>query len=293
MENNPLLTVVTPTYNRAYILDKCYLSLLRQTNQSFIWLVVDDGSTDNTEKIVRDWIADGRISIQYIKKQNGGKASALNRALDVITTKYAVCLDSDDSFYPETVDMALQALKAADQDERCCGVLALRNNSDGTVMGGREIPRRYQRVTAADVLLRLNLKTELICFYKTEDLKGRRFPEFENEKFVSPSWMQLEITRKKYFLTSWEKLCCCEYIADGLTVNKRKVILNNPKGYICVKKIQFELAPNLKQLVKNGIMYDCGCIIGHDSDWLKNAPHKIMAFLLYPMGKLAYWIRFQ
>lgn len=74
------LTIFTPTYNRGYILGNAYESLKKQTNKDFIWLIVDDGSTDNTEDIVEKWIEENTIEIRYIKKENGGKHTAYNVA---------------------------------------------------------------------------------------------------------------------------------------------------------------------------------------------------------------------
>ena len=65
------LTIFTPTYNRGDILGNAYKSLKKQTNQDFIWLIVDDGSTDKTEDIVEKWIEENTIEIRYIKKENG------------------------------------------------------------------------------------------------------------------------------------------------------------------------------------------------------------------------------
>lgn len=284
MNNSPLITIVTPTYNRAHTLPGVYKSLISQSNQSFMWLIVDDGSTDDTEQVVNNWIKKNSIRIEYIKKTNGGKADALNVALDHINTRYVTCLDSDDTFFPDTVSIALNLLQKTEKDAKCCGVLALRTAPNGTVMGGKEIPHDREYVKAEDIFLHLGLRTELICFYKTDIITKFRFPVFAGEKFVSPSWMQFEITQDHYFLTSWDRLCECEYISDGLTRNKRKLIVKNPHGYTEVKRQQFKYSKSIKMIMKNGIMYDCGCLLGRDKAWLNNAPKKIWAILLMPIA---------
>ena len=286
-----LLTIATPTYNRAYTLTACYESLCAQTDQRFVWMVIDDGSTDNTEKMIDKWIEDNRIRILYLKKSNGGKASALNVGIGKMNTKYATCLDSDDTFFPDAVGLALEELERYCSEPDCCGVLALRNNPDGSVMGEKTIPNEMIRVTAADIFLKLKLETELICFYKTEILKKYRFPEFEGEKFVSPAWMQYTVTQKYYFRTSWNKICSCQYIEDGLTKNKKKVIKKNPKGYLCVKKYSFNLAPSLGLRIKHGIMYDYGCILSKNDNWLEGVDHKILAIVLRPLARVIYFSR--
>lgn len=286
-----MLTIITPSFNRAHTLRNVYNSLINQSDSRFIWMIVDDGSTDNTEAIVDGWKKENKIRIEYYKKDNGGKASALNLALKKINTPYAVCLDSDDIFFPNAVADALSELEMI-QDPLSCGILALRNNSDGSIMGGVEIPKSMNSVTASDIFLKLNLCTELICFYKTDILTQYTFPEFANEKFVSPAWMQYEITQKYHYIPSWKKYCECEYISDGLTKNKRKVIAKNPRGYSCVKKFSFNLAPTLRLQVKHGIMYDCGCLIARDRDWLKGVKHKFLAVVLMPVAFAVKKIRF-
>ena len=286
-----MITVMTPTFNRGYILHNCYASLQRQTRRDFKWMIIDDGSNDNTEELVRAWMQEPYVDIQYIKKSNGGKASALNVGIDLLETEYAVCLDSDDIFYDNTIELALARLSTIDRDD-CCGILALRHGADGHVLGGRAIPPEFRYVTAADVFLELNLRTEFICFYKSDILKRYRFPSFDGEKFVSPSWMQYEITKDHRFMTSWDKLCQCEYQKDGLTRNKRKVIAQNPRGYSCIKRFGFNLAPTLGLRIKHGIMYDCGCLIAGDKNWLVGIRHKVLAVVLLPLAWMVKVIRF-
>lgn len=288
-----MITVITPTYNRAHTLGKCYESLINQTCKDFIWMIIDDGSNDNTLEIVDKWKQDNVIRIQYYKKPNGGKASALNYGIDRLDTPYAVCLDSDDYFCVDAIEKATKRLETIKEDDAFCGLLALRSHEDGSVLGNVEIPNDMHRVKAEDLLITLNLRTEYICFYKTSILKEFRFPEIENEKFIPPSWMMFAITRDHYYLVSHERYCICEYLGDGITRNKKNVIVKNPKGYSCAKKWYFELSTKPILIIKNGIMYDCGCIIAKDKNWLKNTRRKIWAIALYPAGYIVYLKRFK
>ncbi len=292
-ENNKKLTVITPTYNRASTLRKCYDSLLHQTCFSFEWLLVDDGSTDNTETIVNEWIKEtDKFKIRYVKKQNGGKASALNVAFAMLETQYACILDSDDYLVDTAVESFLKDKELADKDNNCCGVMAFRHNEDGTVMGGRSIPITNGRITMIDILNE-RFRTELFCFYKTSIVKQFRFPQFPNEKFVSPQWLDFELSRNYYFVPSNKQYCICVYIADGLTKNKKKVIVRNPRGYTAVKRQSFEFSKCLNLSIKHGLMYDCGCIIGKDKEWLENSPQKLLSIVLMPLAYLIYVIRFK
>ena len=287
------LTIITPTYNRVSTLVKCYDSLLQQTCFSFEWLIVDDGSNDNTESIVNKWIQEcDKFPIRYIKKANGGKASALNVAFDNVDTPYLSVLDSDDVLFGTAVESFLYEQKNAKEDEKCCGIMAFRSNEDGFVMGGRPIPTNRGRITMIDIL-NGKFRTELFCFYKSSVIKHLRFPHFPNEKFVSPQWLDFELSREYYFWPSDKQYCICVYIADGLTRNKKKIILHNPHGYTAVKRQSFEFSKSLKLSIKHGLMYDCGCIIGKDSEWLKNSPRKLLSILLMPFAYIIYMIRFK
>lgn len=287
------ITIITPSYNRAYTLPACYESLQAQTSTDFLWLIVDDGSSDNTKDIVSKWVSGcNKFEIKYIEKPNGGKASALNMAFELLETEYAVVLDSDDTFYPTAIESALKELEACGKDDKCCGLMPLRHNPDGTVMGEKGELVSGSKVTMIDIL-NGEYYTELVCFYKSALLKKNKFPQFPGEKFVSPQWLDFELSRNYYFIASNSKICICEYVADGLTRNKRKVIKKNPKGYTAVKAQSFEFSDSLKRIVKHGIMYDCGCIISRDKKWLQNSPRKIWSILIMPFALLVYLIRFR
>lgn len=292
MDNRELLAIATPTYNRAYILNKCYDSLKKQTNNSFTWMIIDDGSTDETESIVKSWMQEDLLDIQYLKKSNGGKASALNLAISKTNTKYFVCLDSDDTFSENAVELALKHLTEIEQETRYCGILSLRNTPDGKVMGGEQIPMNVTEITLSDLDSIYNIKSELICFYKTDVIKKFRFPEIPGEKFISPAYLEHEVGRNYKFLASREIYCYCEYLPDGLTKNKIDVIKKNPKGYTLVKKQSFELANRFIPKCKHAIMYIAGSILSGDN-FIKDSPNRAITLILYPLGWLVYKKKFR
>lgn len=293
MQTGKELTIITPTYNRAHTLRRLYLSLLNQTNKSYIWMVIDDGSKDDTEKLINSFIDEAKIEIKYIKKENGGKASAINLALDHTNTPYCTCLDSDDWFSDHAVESALNLLHEENSNSKCCGVLAIRSNPDGTCMGGIKIPSNYKYITTDDLYNKIGFSSELICFYKTNIANQYRFPVFENEKFIPPSWFHYTLCDNYYFRTSWDCICYCEYIQDGLTKNKRKVIVKNPNGYTLIKKMSLKHSRGVKRVLKNAIMFDCGVILTGDRKWLSKIPHKGIVILAFPFAVGVYFIRFK
>lgn len=289
----PEITIITPTYNREHTLPLVYNSLTKQTNTSFIWMIIDDGSVDQTESLIRGYMKKSNFEIQYYRKENGGKARAINYALERLFTKYCVCLDSDDTFSPNAVEDALNLLNQEENNDKCCGIIGLRHNPDNTVMGGTEIPKHYKYITIMDIYNDCNIRSEFITFYKTEIVKEYRFPEIAGEKFMPPSWFHYTLCENYKFRVISNVLCYCEYMGDGLTKNKRKVIVNNPIGYTLIKRISFKHSIGFKRKMKNGIMYVCGCILSRDSDWLKNAPYKMITLFCYPIAVGVYLIRFK
>ena len=122
-----LVTVFTPTYNRAYTLERLYNSLVEQTNNSFVWLIVDDGSTDNTAQLVNKFIAENKINIQYHCQENAGKSQAHNKGVALCETELFVCVDSDDYLAPNAIERVTHHWNYAKSLENCIGIFALRS----------------------------------------------------------------------------------------------------------------------------------------------------------------------
>ncbi|WP_223701115.1 glycosyltransferase family A protein [Sutcliffiella deserti] len=287
-----VITIITPTFNREHTLYNCFDSLKAQTDKRFLWMVVDDGSTDNTEDLVHNWISENIIEIQYFKKNNGGKASALNFALDRIDTDYWVCLDSDDTFSHNSIELALDGLEKIKSVTNYCGLLALRNAKSGEVFGGKRIPKEVVETTVLELSDKYKIRSEFVQFYITEITSGYRFPEISGEKFMPPEYLANELNKKYKFKVEQKIFCYCEYLPDGLTRNKLEIIKNNPRGYTLVVMQAFELTDNFYNKSKRCLKYISGCLLSGDRNCIRNSPHKIMTTLYYPFGWLVYKYRF-
>ena len=129
------ITVFTPTYNRAYILSKCYESLNRQTCKDFEWLIIDDGSTDNTKELVQQWqTQDNGYSIRYLYKENGGLHTGYNAAIANMNTELSVCIDSDDAMPDNGIEQILNIWKTVD-DPNIAGLIGLDLDQNGNLIG--------------------------------------------------------------------------------------------------------------------------------------------------------------
>ena len=115
------ITVFTPTYNRAYIIETLYRSLQRQTYRDFEWLVVDDGSADNTKELFEAWQQeDNFFPIRYVKQENGGKCRAINYGLELAKGKLFFNVDSDDYLTEDAIEKLLSWEAGLPEDQKFC-----------------------------------------------------------------------------------------------------------------------------------------------------------------------------
>ena len=288
-----LITVFTPTYNRAKTLTKCYESLLEQTSYDFVWQIVDDGSTDNTEELVKGFISEGKIDISYVKKSNGGKVSAINMSLDITETELWVCLDSDDYFFPNAIETYAREYEKIKNDPDVCGLFSVRSNPDRTPMMGMDIPHKITYETQFNLRYKQKIEPEYVQVYKTSIVNKYKYPLFPGEKYVPLSYTQDQMDQKYKFFIIHEPTMVCEYQADGITKNQKKLIKRNPKGYTEFKRQQIEIAPDLLFKLKACITYDTGCILSKNIKGVLKSPSSILTIILFPAGMLDYILRYK
>lgn len=288
-----LITVFTPTYNREKTLRKCYGSLLAQTSDNFLWQIIDDGSSDNTEQLVKDFISEGKIEISYIKKANGGKVSAINKSLELTKTALWVCLDSDDYFLPEAIATYERHYEEIKGNVSICGLLAVRSNSDGTPMTGTDIPADILYETQFNIRYKYKIEPEYVQVYKTEIISQYKYPLFDGEKYFPLSYTQDQIDLKYKLKIFHEPTMVCEYQADGITKNHRRLVKKNPRGYTEFKRQQIEIAPNIRFKLKSCVAYDVGCILCGNTRGVFSSPNSFLTTILLPLGWLVYLLRYK
>lgn len=223
------LTIFTPTYNRAYILPKLYESLCVQTCQDFVWLVVDDGSTDNTKDLVERWLAEGKIDIKYLCQANSGKMMAHNLAVKESQGELFMCIDSDDRLCSErVVEDALnfwdcEMAKVGDSSS-ICGFLCY-----------KEIGSKKQHFPESLHLAHLSelneagFKGELTLVFRRNVLELYPFPYFQGEKFVTDVYVYDQIDQDYKFLLFPYYMQHCEYQIGGYSSNYMKMRSTIPK----------------------------------------------------------------
>jgi len=277
------LTVFTPTYNRAYLLPRLYQSLCNQTNKNFIWLVIDDGSTDNTKELIEQWKSEDKITIQYHWKKNGGMHTGHNLAYSLIDTELNVCIDSDDMMPDNAVDLILNFWNE-NKDEKYAGLLGLDIYQNGSIVSNRKFPDqksgKYYQLKG-----KFGLVGDIKFVYRTDVIKKYPpYPVFEEERLTPLGYKYLLIDQDYDMLFLNEPLCIVEYMADGSTNNIIKQYFKNPRGFIYERNVRMKLAYTFKERFMNAIHYVSSCIIINEKNIISNSSNKILTILAIPFG---------
>jgi len=288
----PLLTVFTPAYNRAYTLPRTYESLCSQNCKNFIWLIVDDGSSDNTADLVKEWqTKDNGFEIRYIYKENGGMHTAHNTAYANIDTELNVCIDSDDALAPDAVQIIADTWIKV-RDKGYAGLLGLDAEFIGRIIGAgfpeglteTTLDGYYRSGGRGDK--KLVLRTDVVREYPP-------YPVFEGEKFVPLGSLYTMIDQKYKLYVVNTVLCLVEYMADGSTKNMLRQYFRNPQGFRYGRLITLKANVTLKRKIILYIHYTAESMLAHEPI-LRDAPEKIIGAITAPFGALlALYIKFR
>ncbi len=282
------ITVFTPSYNRAYCLWKCYESLLRQTSTDFKWLIVDDGSTDDTQKIVQGWINEGKIDIQYHYQKNQGMHGAHNAAYRLIDTELNVCIDSDDYMTDDAIEKIVSFWREKGSD-KYAGMVGLDAFENGKIIGD-VIPETIKETTFYDLYFTHNIRGDKKFIYRTEIIKKYpSYPIFEGEKFVPLDYIYILIDQDYPILPFNEVLCVVEYMPDGSTRNILYQYRRHPKGFAFSRKIRMKLAKSFQQKFRNAIHYVSSSIFIKNSKFIQESPKKLSTLFAIPFGLLLHF----
>ncbi len=282
------ITVFTPTYNRAYILHQLYESLRRQNNFDFEWLIIDDGSTDNTEELVKQWIdSKDPFKIRYYKTANGGKPRAINKALELVQCPYIFIIDSDDYFTDDTLAFLLEKVKELEEDRELVGIGVLRGFNEREAFGKANFSNNI--FIDANNLEREKFGLNFECneLYKTEILKKYPFVVWEGETFSPEEIVLNEIALQGYKVRWYNKIgVISEYLEDGLTINSFGLIQKNPMGYAMLFNHQLKYKKDFKEKFIAAYLMICYSVIGKNLSYILRSNSLFVTFLSFPIGLL-------
>ena len=252
-----LITIFTPTYNRAHLLPRLYESLKAQTFQNFEWIIVDDGSTDNTKVVVHSLLkrqSEFGFSIRYFKQPNGGKHRAINRGVKEANGELFFIVDSDDSLPSESIETILKFYSQIKGDKSFGGLAGYMSHHDGTIIGKGNNDELLD-CSSLEMRYRYNITGDMAEVFRTDVLKEFPFLEVENERFCPEALVWNRIAQK-YKLRVFKKIIYHrDYLDGGLTDKIVAIRMNSPLASVTHYQELNSYNVPFKQKVKAAINY--------------------------------------
>lgn len=283
------ITVFTPTYNRAYILPKCYESLNRQTCKGFEWLIIDDGSTDGTEELVSEWQThDNGYRIRYIRKENGGLHTGYNAAIANMTTELSVCIDSDDSMPEDGIERILDEWSKV-KGSGVAGLVGLDVDTNGNLIG--KLLPNADMINPASLLCIPGMGDKKYVVRNDLLRMVAPMPVFQGEKNFNPHYLILKLSRQYSFHPVNQCFCVVEYQPDGMTANIWKHYLDSPNSFAELRRAIMEARGLTWQYrLKNVIHYCSSSQIAGNRNYIGESPKKLLTVLCTPAGWALTWV---
>lgn len=287
-----LITVFTPTYNRADLLTRVYDSLCRQTSTNFKWIIVDDGSNDNTKELCDRFInKETRFNIKYIYKENGGLHTTYNTVVPLLDTELLTCLESDDYFVDDAIEQ-IEKLWNSNKTSEITGIITLCKYQNGKIIGDFF----QDNVTSTYFYNHTEKAKGDKQFVLRTDLLKAIFPQkvYYGERYFDPKYSFYELDKYGKFIVSNKITVVAEYVDGGLTKTMFEQYYNSPNSFIELRKLYMEL-PNRSvfYLLRQNIHYVSSCIIaGKLLKGIKESKNKFYTLLcLIPGFLLSIYIK--
>lgn len=287
---NKTLTIFTPAYNRAHTITRTYESLCRQTCKDFKWLIIDDGSTDNTRRLVEKWIEENKIPIRYIYQQNQGMHGAHNTAYKNIDTELNTCIDSDDYMPDDAVEKICSFWKERGSD-RYAGIIGLDVTENGKVIGSG-FPEGLEETTLGDFYLQGGSGDKKLVYRTDVIQKYPEYPLFEGERYVGLGYKYQLIDQDYSLLTLNEPLVVVEYQDDGSSRNMYKQYWKNPKGFAFIRKSDMRFARSFRGKFKACIHYVSHSLRAKNTRFINESPLPLLTILAVPLGIALYVVTY-
>lgn len=284
-----MLTIFTPTFNRAHTLPRLYDSLKRQTCFDFEWLVIDDGSTDESQELFCGWTNEMcPFPIRYQRVDNGGKLRALNQGIQMAKGEYFLILDSDDLLCEDAVQVILDSFMAMPSDSSSfIGISMIRGDLSGNPL--KRIPKINPAVGYVDCSNlerpQYDLQSDMAEVFYTDKLRRYSFPVWAGEKFTPEEVVWNQMALDGYKIRWFDKIVyLCEYQTDGLTNSTWKLLRDNPMGYAMMFNHRLLYSQGLKDTLNNVVQFISCCCLGKELHYIGHCNKALLAYLLFPVG---------
>lgn len=235
------LTIFTPVFNREVLIKRLYESLKNQKFQDFEWLIVDDGSTDNTKNVIDELKRESNLEINYFFKKNGGKHSAYNFAIDKAKGELFIIIDSDDIVLENGLKDLIGVWDNLSNKDQLLGISGLDIDKNNRIIGDI-YPKEILVCSHLEMREKLKVKGDKSEIYVTELLKGNYFPIYKNEKFLTEAILFDKLYSKynTYFVN--KKIIIRDYQVEGLSDNSLILRIKNPLGAMNYYKQRIDLS---------------------------------------------------
>ncbi|MFJ7186834.1 glycosyltransferase family 2 protein [Lysinibacillus xylanilyticus] len=248
------LTILTPTYNRAHTLQRLHESLENQCLKEFKWLIIDDGSTDNTEECVKEIKKNSSLVIKYIYKKNGGKHTAINEGIDKIETPLTFIVDSDDYLTEDAVSVIFETWNLNKERTDIGSYWFLQSDINDNLIGNK-FPEDELVSSYTDIMINSGIKGDKKSVYLTHVRKEFPFPVYEGERFIGEGVVHKRIGNKYKCVFNNKVIYISEYLEDGLSKAGREMRVRNPLGGMAISKEFLSKDISLKIRIKKMILY--------------------------------------
>jgi len=244
-----MITILTPSYNRAYTLRRLYDSLCRQDNHDFEWVVVDDGSADETSSLVQEFITSHKFKINYLYQENSGKHIAINTGLKFACGDWIFIVDSDDALTSDALSVVASNIEYMSENNPV-GLCFRKANFDGSIIG-EKIKFKTDVACLSPALAGRRLKGDLAYIFRKDVMQQNLFPVVQDEFFFPELyiWNKIGDMGKIYFWVN-KFIYLCEYLPDGYSRNFAQCLKKNPKSFLIFYKAQFFRESNIFDKLK-------------------------------------------
>ena len=294
------ISILTATYNRAKLLDRLYTSIIVNNNNceelETEWLIMDDGSTDNTKRIVGEYIKEGIIDIKYYNQENKGKMTAINELVKKSTGDIMVECDSDDYFTEDAFNIILSSIRQCKDMGNVYALVFLKYDQDGNNMGNEFFEDNYES-TMFDLYFKENITGEKALVFNSNIRKQFEYEVEDGEKFITEARLHHKMDLE-YVVRCFNKpIMICEYQKEGYSKNINKLFLENTQGYYNYFKEIFDqdmhgvTSKKRMYIYKHYILFSVLTKQKHAIKNVKGILNKIMVTILYIPGKIATKLR--
>lgn len=281
----PGITIFTPTYNRAHTLERLYESLPKDSGE-FEWLVVDDGSTDGTGSLVASFVAEDKIPIRYVYKENGGKHTALNEGIRLAGREYFLCLDSDDALAPGAVELLMACIR----NQNPGGIIAYKSLLDSDERIGPAFPEGLTESTLFDLINVHGCAGDRTLVYRTEILLKNLIPEPKGVKFFPETYLYDRFDEACISMLLPKVICRCEYQQGGYSASFRMLMIRNAVAMKWFYGARIDMKSSFRVRMGNVYRYGAYALLCPGKTGKYRGKYRYLLLLAWPKALIMYMV---